>query len=425
MKDADLLDELTGEVLSYWTVKNAKRFLQNPPKYEAWQKFVEANSLFSSDFQKAELLFKESFLLDTTFFAPIIKLAILYTNSNVNHSNYSASDSLKTLIRTKLPDLTKWERLRWRASETAHEGDLLKAALLYEQLYQMDKSDANTNYNVGVLFWFANYPEKALSVLNDFDPRFRNRNKEISYMEWLIASIYNDIGAHQKAIETIQAYSYPKLYLGNATVHLTALIGLGKYDFLETQLANYLQEKDFQSDKENLARLYRTVCNQLLARNEDERLKNYATQFKTWLHNEDYITESLEHQIYIEIYLGNYNQAIALLRKIKPSEIAPNFRNELPMLFGFCYAKSGDFANANKQIEQVLNHNYVSRFHGLEYYNRAKIEVAMNLKDAAVESLKKAIGQGIPYGGGRFKNDGFLNPLFDYPSFEELVKPKG
>ena len=66
-----------------------------------------------------------------------------------------------------------------------------------------------------------------------------------------------------------------------------------------------------------------------------------------------------------------------------------------------------------------------NRHQGVNYYNIARIEAALNKKHEALESLQKAVDAGIVFDGRKFKSDGFLQSLFGYPLFEELVKPKG
>ena len=54
---------------------------------------------------------------------------------------------------------------------------------------------------------------------------------------------------------------------------------------------------------------------------------------------------------------------------------------------------------------------------------RARIAVLLGEKEQALVLLRDALGQGTAYGSLYLNMD--LEPLSDYPPFQELIKPKG
>ena len=55
-KMLNLLDELTQEVLGYWAVKGQKKFIANPPKYEAYQAYLKGEDLYNKNMEVFHLL---------------------------------------------------------------------------------------------------------------------------------------------------------------------------------------------------------------------------------------------------------------------------------------------------------------------------------------------------------------------------------
>ena len=60
-----------------------------------------------------------------------------------------------------------------------------------------------------------------------------------------------------------------------------------------------------------------------------------------------------------------------------------------------------------------------------EFYSKATLEATLGEKAEAVISLEQFLEKGGMYASTLFKWDVLLKPLFGYPPFEELVKPKG
>ena len=216
-KMIDLLDQLTQEVLGYWAVKKTKRFLQNPPKYEAYKKYqaVEKNWFANAYAKQNEQLLQEAYQLDTNFYAPLLKLAILYDNPGILRSG-SKKDSVLTYIKSKNPPLTKWEKLRLAFIQ---ESNNLKRAQISEQMYQMDASDDAANFNAALNYLFANRPQKTVGLLESFVYHFPLIKSDYSMKKAWLSHAYLSLGNYNKVIEIAESYSFPKMLEGIAKNH--------------------------------------------------------------------------------------------------------------------------------------------------------------------------------------------------------------
>ena len=307
-------------------------------------------------------------------------------------------------------------------------GEWLKAAQLYEQLFHQDSSNAEANYHAGTCYLKANYPREALKILNSIDPQHRKKKGDINEAEARIAKGHYMTRQYQKAITVAENYPYSKMYRGLAREHLKSLIRLDQMEALAQQLEAYELSGIYQSsDKKTDADfMFRAICNELYLVNKPIALKQYAQQFKLWL------TENSEddwrNKACAAFYLQNYAEAITLLEKAILEEKSPRYLIELNMLLGVCYAKQGATAKAQDQIQQILSMEDPPPRHdafGAKSYHSARIEVAMGQNEKALLSLNKALELNAEFWSNKFKEDGFLRPLFGDMAFEELVRVKG
>jgi hypothetical protein len=92
-------------------------------------------------------------------------------------------------------------------------------------------------------------------------------------------------------------------------------------------------------------------------------------------------------------------------------------------MVGVTAARAGDRVTALKVAGELgrLDRKYLF---GEHTWCRAAIAANLGEKEKAVELLREAIAQGQPYGSW-LHHSFALEPLWDYPPFQELLKPKG
>jgi len=232
----DLLEELTQEVLGYWITKRNIRFAQNPPKYEAYLKFLEGEQAFYMDMKTSEALLTEAYNMDTTFLAPLIKLIPLYTNNRYN----TLADSVIQFIQNQNRSLTKWESLRIDALTASNNFEVLKAARINEEMYRMDASDDNANYNAGSRYTQANYARKAIEIFNELDSIYNDDQGQTSWPEARKALAYNRLGEYENALREVKLYDAKEKYNALAFEHIKALVYLERFDELDKVFGEYL-----------------------------------------------------------------------------------------------------------------------------------------------------------------------------------------
>lgn len=320
------------------------------------------------------------------------------------------------------------------ASTTSHQadyasknGEWLKAAQLYEQLYQESPNNEEWNYEAGTNYLRANYPQKALKIFNDFDIKKEKKSKEFNGRIARIAKAYYQIGAYQKIETLVKNYDYPKMYRGLAREHLKGLIQLTKTADLATSFSNYQKEKiyDDKGKSTNMGFLYRAICNEFLIIGNTELLKEYAAKYHKWALSRQ--EKDKRNLAFATFYLQNFEQSIPILSTAIATEKSARHRMELEGLLGICYANTKAFEKAEVQIEKIQKFEELPHRHdafGAKFYHQARIEVALNQQENAMQSLKNAIAGKAAFWSNRFKEDGLLKNMFNRKGFKTLVQSK-
>ena len=94
------------------------------------------------------------------------------------------------------PDFTQWEKLRFEALKASEGHQYMKAAQLNEEMFRINESDTKANYNAGLNYVRVNRPLKVLEILNQFDQRCRDMNKNFSWADVRFAEAYFKLGMY-------------------------------------------------------------------------------------------------------------------------------------------------------------------------------------------------------------------------------------
>jgi tetratricopeptide (TPR) repeat protein len=114
----------------------------------------------------------------------------------------------------------------------------------------------------------------------------------------------------------------------------------------------------------------------------------------------------------------NLTEASTVLRELVESY--PENIHYLGSL-GFASAKKGDRDEALRISEKIKNWNKPYLFGG-DLFWQAAIAASLGEKDRAIAFMRNAIAQGQDYTD--LNCDIVLEPLWDYPPFKELIKPR-
>ncbi len=332
--------------------------------------------------------------------------------------------SEKETAHKTFPNTTS-KNLHQLVATTSKKGEWLKAAQLYEELYQQAPNNEEINYETGTNYLKANYPHKALTILMNFDKTHQDTSAEFNGRIARMAKAYYQLRQYQVILTLVENYNYPKMYRGLAREHLKALIQLDRQDLLAQYFTSY-QKAGIYDDKgksTNMGFLYRAICNELLMVGNTDLLAAYANKYDAWANKR--LPKDQRNAAIAIFYQRDYQQAIKQLKTAIASEKSARHKMELIGLLGVCYAKSQEFNKAIAQIQKIHSMADLPPRHdafGAKYYHQARIEVALNQSANAINSLKKALANHAEFWSNRFKEDGLMSDLFENLDFKGLVK---
>lgn len=345
-----------------------------------------------------------------------LTLSIYFScNFSNNSSNTQSIDSPKIESAANLEKLAKTAKAK---------GEWLKAAQLYEQLFEESPREESLNYEASTNYLKANYPKKALQLLINFDSKYQDKTSAFNGRIARIAKAYYQLGQYTEILNLVQNYNYPKMYRGLAREHLKALIQLKEFEKLSTFFSTYQQSGiyDDKGKSTNMGFLYRAICNELLLVEEKDLLAIYAQQYHEWAKQR--LPKDQRNAAIALFYQQAYPQTVEQLKSAITAEKSARHQMELMGLLGICHAKNQQIEKAIAQIPKIHAMGDLPPRHdafGAKYYHQARIEVALNQSANAIQSLKKALAEKAEFWSNRFREDGLMKNLFKITAFKELV----
>lgn len=341
--------------------------------------------------------------------------------------NLSQDSATQKSLNTTSTKSNTSDHLHHLAATASKKGEWLKAAELYEKIYQTDSGNEEINYEVGTHYLKANYPTKALAILTSFDEKHQNKTAEFNGRVARIAKAYYHLGRYQEVLKVVENYEYPKMYRGLAREHLKALIQLKEEDALAQYFTAYQQSGiyDDKGKSTNMGFLYRAICNELLVVNNLSVLSSYAKKYEEWANKR--LAKDKRNAAFAAFYKQDFPLAIKPLKIAITNEKSARHLMELEGLLGICYAQNQELERATTQIEKIHALADLPARHdsfGAKFYHQARIETALNQSPNAIQSLKNALVANGEFWSNRFKEDGLLKDLFGDTDFEQLVKIK-
>ena len=435
----ELLDDLTQEVINYWAVKEKKRFLQNPPKYEAYQEWMEAERLYTSEPEQSAVHLQKAFELDTTFFAPLLSLASL----QARYGRTKEIGEIMAFLERHQDAFSRWEKLKFASQKASGRRDYLEAAKLNEQLAEMDPSDDKSNYSAAYFYNNANYPRKALELLQKQDPRYNSEGAyAISWRSSQEAYAQLRLADYTSIIKLAEDYPSPKMFTPLAVFHLKALVRLDSVQALARTFQHYKENGVYgptgQPDLPD--HILVVLCNELMIIDNQELLKQYAEELKEWLEQNKVVNfphhlpdvfnnrpmRQSEAKGFAYYYLQDYQQALDAWTQEEIPETNWPDRIERSSRVGVCHALLGEAEKAQAQLDEINNaFNEHPWFEANRDYYSSRIHAALGQQDEAVAAVRSALKKGfIFFRPAVLDRDPFLNALSDYAPFVELLAPK-
>lgn len=401
-----LLDDMTQRLLGYWALSNKTRFKKKAPKYNAYKIYQHVTTnLWNTERPKSIDELNKAYKLDTTFYEALFRIAVQYRNMN----EIAKSDSVLNLIKQHNPILTKTESLRLQSTEHLNRGEFLKAAQVYEKMFEIDSTNRDAYHNIGLINLRENYPNKLIRFYESYDPANFNEEGKRNRMTDYLTLAYFRSGHYQKVCRLANSHYRPGISDNIIGAQIRALVRLDSLDRID----HYLNFYKKQEDPNTIKRLYRDLCEALFVTGKHELKRHYAQEMIEIVEGESNPNPELLARAYF--FRENYDKAIEILENdFTNTPDAFESRDWYWGNIGSLALLNGDTTKAKKML------NNIQEEEGF-YYQKAKLFIQFGEFDKAVATLKKS--PSIFLDRYNYLHDPLFLPIKGYPPYEELFEP--
>ena len=414
----EIMEELSGIILSFWEVRDLNRFKQNPPRFEAYREFLAGQEDFDQAYQgggenywlQAEAHYLKAFELDSTFLSPLLRLHVVYHNLD----RFQEKDSLFVALEARKNSMTLWEQKSFEFEWERNYGTALAEAEAAATMFEMDPSHEISLGRAFTAYVMGNYPGKAISFWKKAYPmalnEFKSKWKPNGWLGWPLFLLreFDSIEAmYQEDIPSID-----RIPTKNA-LYAEVLVQTGQYEKVPERV---LRAPEF--GPVGKPEVLYWICNGFMLKGEATLARTYASQLKEFaLANQDkpYYFKWLGEA---EMFLKNYREAAQYLERFLESDWDRRVQADLVA----CYAYLGE----SKKIDNLLSGiPQMSGKQGIIAYYHARAHAILGNTDQAIESVAAAIQGRFRFNTDTYAFDYHLKPLFDDPRFQQLVRPRG
>jgi tetratricopeptide (TPR) repeat protein len=393
-------------------IKQFTALAGQPPTYEAYREYIEADKLFTrQDYKKAIEHYSKAVNIDPTFkHAQFYSVQAHINLGKLNEANAIVKELSK--IRETLSPHDQWWLDMYQARFRGDNLGLLKAI---RQLAVLTQSQI-WHHDLALYAMRCNYPREAIEAIKKVDPE-----QEDMIGWWIYWNVYTKplhmLGKHKQELKIARLgrKQYPEL-ISTLWYEVRALAALGR-----TGEMNKLVDESLVLPPQegwDPARLMRHAAHELRVHGYTDASLELAERAISWYlaHKDKDYRSGLARAFYVA---ERWEESLALYE-----ELHKEFPNSIEYLrhLGTSAARMGDREEALKISEQLKNIERPYLF-GNTTHNRARIHALLDEKELAMRFLREALSQGRSY--DRLHPDMDLDSLWDYPPFQELIKPKG
>jgi DNA-binding SARP family transcriptional activator/tetratricopeptide (TPR) repeat protein len=379
----------------------------HPPSLEAYREYLEGKHAFErlNDMRSALTHFYAALALDSTFFPP--RFYIIF--AHVNLGEVAAADSNAQLLVLQRTRMTDYQRATL---------DWLLAGLSGNRIAALEAARVRGGLDLGVEALSANHPREAIDALAD------NTALSDFYFQWLtLVEAFHMVGDYR--LELREARRVREVYpdrLRPLSAEVRALAAQGRIDDVDRWLDEslLLPREDGVSPPDVMAE----AAAELRAHGFRQTSLEVADRALDWLLSrpaDEATGRPSSYRLALAYYQAErWEEAQELFEELA-SEI-PNDVNLLGYL-GVLAARRGVRDEALR-ISDALTGLAPPMDFGRDLYWQACIAAQLDERERAMILLREAYARGRRF-SVTLHRDMDLEPLHDYPPFQQLISPKG
>jgi serine/threonine-protein kinase len=420
-----LQQQILGALAVHFNPQLSAVTLGQAPSFEAYKEYMMGIDFWGVDYDQARKHFELALEHDPGFLRPHLHIAVSYSNQG----EYAKAESAALLANRNREQLTPFDRhiLDWFMAEM--KGQLEKAMWHLRQAEKLAPREPNEppiKYMIGLYALRLNRPQVTVDTYAKKDYQiylsYVTKHPAGSWSFSVLTRAYHMLGNYKKELkEAHQGLRYYPNMLSLRVHEVRALAALGRVDEVKKVIDESLT---VTSQAGTAGGVMLEAARELRAHGHLEAYREAAARVVDWYSDKPPGKDAAEKQRYDlarALYVAEqWEESQSLIEELaaeKPDNI--NYKGYL----GTLAARRGDKEEALRISEELKNIDRPFLF-GSHTYWCACISSLLGQREQAVALLREAFAQGYRY-GVHLHRDMDLEPLRDYPPFQELLRPKG
>jgi tetratricopeptide (TPR) repeat protein len=417
------IEELRQRVMGFMVTRESPyegvRLIGNAPRFEAYQEYIAGLESFGLDDERTIRHFEKAAELDPNFYGARLFLAYLY---GISDDPTRAGGVLQGLL-DDLEKLSPYERFWFDVMLANSQRRYFEVLRLLREAELRWPRDLLIKDWIGIMGIYLNRPRIVVNAMEGEDPE-RVRNHIVSpYWHDVLATAYHLLGQHELEMETVRIAVewYPDM-LNLRCQEAAAAAAMGDLEELDRIIEETMAVKP--SDDYHAGDVMLGAASELRVHGYHAESLAMANRAVEWCQGRisrqtrsDPLSEFLAGALY---HAERWTESRDLFRRLAregPENV------DYQGFLGVLAARMGDEAEAHAVLNALQSVNQPEVQAQVTLW-RARITALLGDKDGAMTLLRQAVSQGTRF-GVRIHRDINFEPLWDYPPFQELVRPKG
>jgi tetratricopeptide (TPR) repeat protein len=412
-----LRQRVMGSLASYFTSTLEPARWSQPPTYEAYREFFSGLESFGSDYDQAQRHLERAIELDPEWMTPRLLLATAFSNQG----RFEKAAELVEYVNARRGRLTPYELLKLEGHIAALKGRTEDVLKFHRKAAEMAPGHPGLYYLVGLYCVWTNRPQETVDLYSSRGPIPQAQ----AIRRWwfgIFGDAHHMLGSYEEqarvAREGIEQYPGDLSLRGDLA---GALATQARFEEMEGVIEESLT---VPASAGSAGRVMLAAARELRAHGFREASLQMAERAAAWFRDrppEHAGTEAnlwnLHNALYYAERWEEAREIAETLFAMRPEDV------DCLGTLGTLKARQGDPEGARQASEDLARIDRPYLF-GNHTYWRACIASLLGEEEEAVRLLREAISQGRHY-GGYLHRDVDLESLYDYPPFQEFLRPKG
>jgi tetratricopeptide (TPR) repeat protein len=417
------IEELRQRVMGFMVTRESPyegvRLFGNAPKFEAYQEYIAGAESFGRDDERAILHLEKAAELDPTLYSARLFLAYLY---GINNDSEKAGAVLQGLL-DDLEKMSPYEQFWFEVMLANSQRRYFEVLRLLQEAEKTWPTDLLLKDWIGIMGLYLNRPQLVVDTMAGADPdRVRDHIVALFWHD-ILATAYHLLGQHQLELETVRiaVQWYPDM-LNLRYQEASAAAAMGDLYELDRIIEETLAIKP--ADEYHAGDVLLGAARELRVHGYPTESATLANRAVNWCQGRlsgsarsDQLREFLARALY---HAERWTESRDLFRQLAREDPG---NVDYQGFLGVLAARMGDEAGAHAVLNALQSIDQPEVQAQVTVW-RARITALLGDKDGAMTLLRQAVSQGTRF-GVRIHRDVNFEPLWDYPPFQELVRPKG